>query len=279
MRSQARQTTLARPVSKEGFGLHTGAPSSLTVRPAGPGTGLVFLLRSGERLPATAEQVVETQRCTTLGSAKSRIGTVEHLLSALFGLGVDNAEIAVDGEEVPACDGSAREWVALVRGVGVVRQEAPREELALLAPVWVEEGEAWAMAVPAPRFALSVGVDFGDPVVGRQAVSLTVTPARYARELAPARTFCFQEEIEELLAAGLAKGGSEENAVVIGPEGYSQPLRFPDEPVRHKAMDAVGDLALCGFRLRAHVILGRPSHRLNVALAGALRDLHGGRRF
>jgi UDP-3-O-[3-hydroxymyristoyl] N-acetylglucosamine deacetylase len=167
--------------------------------------------------------------------------------------------------------------VELIRRAGVVRLAAPRREFALPEAVWVSEGESWAVAAPAPRLSLSVGIDFGEAVVGRQTLWLPVTPARYARELAPARTFCFEHEIEALLAAGLAQGGTAENAVVVGPEGYSRPLRYPDEAVRHKAMDALGDLALCGVRVRAQVTLVRPSHRLNVALAGALRDRYLGR--
>ncbi len=271
MRLLARQTTLAQPVSLDGLGLHTGAQCSLTLQPAPPDAGLVFLCPSGARVPALAEYVVETRRCTTLGSANTRISTVEHLLSALFGLGVDNALLSISGPEVPACDGSAREWVAVLRRAGLRRLEAPRRELVLSEPVWVGEGEAWGVATPASRFTLFVGVDFGDAVIGRQRHWLPVTPGRYVRELAAARTFCFAHEVEALRAAGLAQGGSLENALVVGPEGYSQPLRLPDEPVRHKAMDAVGDLALCGGRLRAHVTLVRPSHRLNVALARAVR--------
>jgi len=191
---------------------------------------------------------------------------------------VDNARIEIEGEEIPACDGSAREWVELIRQAGVRRLEMPAKTLSLREAVWFSEGESWAVAVPGPRFTLAVGVDYGDEVVGRQEMWLLVTPGRYARELAPARTFGFAHEIEALLAAGLAKGGSEENAIIVRPDGYSVPLRFSDEIVRHKAMDAIGDLALCGARLKVHVTLVRPSHRLTTGLARALRATMSERR-
>ena len=274
MGSQPFQTTLARPVSKDGVGLHTGRRSSLTLLPAVSDAGIVFIC-DGVEIPATAEQVVDTRRATTLGQGEARVMTVEHLLSALYGLEMDNARIEVQGEEIPACDGSAREWVELIRGAGVRRLEAPRQTLTLAEAVWVGDGESWAIAAPAPRLTLAVGVDYGDTVVGRQVLWLPVTPARYARELAPARTFGFAHEVEALRAAGLAQGGTAENAVVVQPEGYSVPLRFPDEVVRHKAMDALGDLSLCGGRLQAHVTLVRPGHRLATKLAAALREVGG----
>jgi UDP-3-O-[3-hydroxymyristoyl] N-acetylglucosamine deacetylase len=267
-----RQTTLARSVSKAGIGLHTGRRSSLTLLPAAPDAGIVFICRSGEEIPAVAERVVETRRGTTLGQGEARVMTVEHVLSALCGRGVDNARLEVAGEEIPACDGSAQEWVELIRQAGVTRLDAPRKALKLAEAVWVGEGEAWGVAVPGVKFTLAVGVDFGEAVVGRQTWWGPVTPARYARELAPARTFGFAHEVEALLAAGLAQGGTAENAVVVTPEGYSVPLRFPNEAVRHKAMDAIGDLALCGGRLQAHVTLVRPSHRLVTKLALAMRQ-------
>jgi UDP-3-O-[3-hydroxymyristoyl] N-acetylglucosamine deacetylase len=273
MGSQPRQTTLARPVSKEGIGLHTGAVSALTLVPAAPNAGIVFVCPSGEEVAALADQVTSTARATALGRGGARAASVEHLLSALYGLGIDNVRVELHGEEVPACDGSAQEWVALIRRAGVRRLAARRRRVALREAVWVSEKDSWAVALPGARFTLAVGVDYGDPVVGRQELWLPVTPARYARDLAPARTFAFEHEVEALLAAGLARGGSEENALVVGPTGYSRPLRFPDEAVRHKAADAVGDLALCGFRLAAHVVLVRPSHRVCVMLARELQGL------
>jgi UDP-3-O-[3-hydroxymyristoyl] N-acetylglucosamine deacetylase len=275
MSLQPRQTTLAQSVSMTGVGLHTGARSTVTLLPAAADAGIVFVFPSGARLPATAEHVVSTQRGTTLGADGVEVATVEHLLSALYGLGVDNVEVALDGKEIPAGDGSAQDWVELIGVAGVEVLEAHTAPLRLARAVWVGEGETWAVATPAMGLSLAVGIDFGDAVVGRQELWLPITPERYAVELAPARTFGFLHEVEALRAAGLARGGTEENALVVTSDGYLTPPRFPDEAVRHKAMDAVGDLALCGGRLEASVTLIRPSHRLVTELARALRAQFG----
>jgi UDP-3-O-acyl N-acetylglucosamine deacetylase len=252
--------------------MHTGARSALTLLPAEPDAGIVFISDSGIQVPATAEYVVGTDRATTLGVGTARVGTVEHLLATLYAMGVDNAVVAVEGPEVPACDGSAREWVDLLRQAGRKRLGKRREVRSLRAASWAGEGESWLMALPASGgLSLAVGIDFAGTAVGRQAVCMSVTGARFAAELARARTFVFEHELEGLRAAGLARGGSEENGFAIGPGGYSGPLRFPDEVVRHKALDLVGDLALCGHRLQAQVVAVRPSHQSNVALARALR--------
>lgn len=276
MSLQPSQTTLARPVSETGIGLHTGAKSALTLLPAAADTGLVFVCAGGVEIPATAEYVVDTRRGTTLGRDESRLSTVEHVLSALYGMGLDNVRIEIEGPEVPALDGSARPWVDLLRRTGKRRLVAPRRELALREAVWAGEGDCWAVATPGRELSLAAGIDFGDAVVGRQSLWLPVTPARYARDLAPARTFAFASEVEALRAAGLAQGGSLENTLVVGPDGYLNAPRFPDEAVRHKTMDAVGDLALCGFRLRAQVTLVRPGHKVCVALALRLRAMARG---
>ena len=176
-----------------------------------------------------------------------------------------------DGPEVPACDGSAREWVGLVREAGLSPLGTPRREMSLRAAVWAGEGEAWAVAAPARGLQLAVGVQLDDTVAGRQTLALSLTEKSFETELAAARTFARKEELEALRAAGLAKGGGAENAFWVGAEGYSGPLRFPDEVVRHKALDLVGDLALCGWRLEAQVTAIRPSHRMNVELARKIR--------
>lgn len=271
MSTRAEQMTVARPVIKEGIGLHTGADCALTLRPAESDAGIIFVCGSGVEVPATVENVVESERCTALGRGAARVLGVEHLLGTLYALGVDNARVEVKGPEVPACDGSAREWVSLVREAGLSRLGAPRREISLRAAVWAGEGAAWAVATPARGLWLAVGVQFDDTVVGRQTLALSLTEESFEAELAPARTFARREELEALRAAGLAKGGGAENAFAVGPEGYSGPLRFPDEVVRHKALDLVGDLALCGWRLEAYVTAIRPGHRTNVELARKIR--------
>lgn len=267
----AEQTTVARPVSARGSGLHTGAEGSLTLLPAEPDAGIVFVCHDGTEIPATTEYVIATERCTTLGLGQARVHTVEHLLGALYCMGLDNVQVAVEGPEVPACDGSAQEWIALLGRAGRRRLGRPRETRTLREAVWVSRDGYWGMVLPARRLSVAVAVDFPGTVVGRQTIWLEVSRQRFAAELAPARTFAFAEEVEALRATGLVRGGSAENAFAVGPEGYSGPLRYPDEVVRHKALDLLGDLALCGHRVNAQVIAVRPSHRGNVALARALR--------
>jgi len=267
----AQQTTLARPVTKQGIGLHTGSDGSVTLLPAGPDAGIVFVSESGVQVPASVDCVLGTERATSLGRGEFVVRGAEHLLAALYALGVDNARIAVSGPEVPACDGSAREWVVLIRRAGRKRLGAPRPVYRLAEPVWVGGDGAWAAAMPAHELALGVAVEYEGTAAERQTLWLPLTGKRFAEELAPARTFCLQEEYQGLLAAGLARGGSLENAFAVGADGYSGPLRFPDEVVRHKALDLVGDIALCGYRFVGQVIAIRPSHRLNVELARGLR--------
>ena len=275
MARAAQQTTLARPVTKEGIGLHTGRPAALSLLPAGADTGVVLVSDSGVEIPARAEFVVDTARATTLGRNGATVRGVEHLLAALWALGVDNVRVTLGGPEAPACDGSAREWVDLVRKAGKRRLKAARGVPGRLTPVWVSAEDGWAAALPAGKLSLAVAVEFPRTAAGGQALWMPLTGRRFAEELAPARTFCLEEEYRALLASGLAKGGSLENAFVVKADGYSGPLRFPDEVVRHKALDLVGDIALCGRYFTAQVIAVRPSHRLNVTLAKAVRTRLG----
>lgn len=272
MSRNSEQTTVARAVKKQGIGLHTGARSIVSIMPAAPGTGILFVADSGAEIPATAEYVVGTERATVLGIGDSRVSAVEHIMAALYLMGVDNARVEVDGPEIPACDGSALEWVELLRRARRKPLGVPRKVLTLEAPIWSGSSASWALIWPARNgLSLSVAVDFAGTVAGRQILWLRQVDRRLAADLAPARTFAFEHEVEALRAAGLAKGGGMDNAFTVGPERYSGPLRFEDEVVRHKALDLVGDLALCGFRLQGQVFAVRPGHRSNVALAMALR--------
>jgi len=242
----------------------------VSLLPAEPDAGIAFVI--GRRvIPATADHVVDTQRGTTLGSGAARVGCVEHLMAALYGMEIDAVRVAVEGPELPACDGSAAEWVKILRNAGVARLGAKRDVPKLRRGVWAADGATWAMAGPAgDGLSLAVGVEFENTVAGKQALWLRVNRRSFARELAPARTFALEGELEALRNRGLAKGGSAENAFAVGADRYSGPLRFEDEVVRHKALDVLGDLALCGRRFRGHVVAVRPSHRANVALARAL---------
>ncbi len=274
MGRQAAQTTVARPVSKQGIGLHSGETCTVSLLPAEPDAGVVFVAGGELTIPATEEFVVDTRRGTTLARAGAAIGSVEHLLGALYGLEVDNVRIRVEGPEVPACDGSAAEWVSLIRAAGLAKLRARREIRKLSRPLWTGAGDSWAVASPGGnRLSLAVGVDYGQTAAGRQTLWIRVTPSRFARELAPARTFALEREISALRSQGLARGGNDGNAFTVGEKSYSGPLRFDDEVVRHKALDLLGDLALCGYHFSGHVCAVRPSHETNVQLARALRSL------
>jgi len=270
MGRQAEQTTVARPVIKTGIGLHSGEKCAVSLLPAEPDAGIAFVT-GGQVIPATPDSVLDTQRGTTLGIGGAFVGCVEHLMAALYGMGIDNVRAKVEGPEVPACDGSAVEWVRVLEEAGTARLGARRQVGSLRTGVWALDATGWAMAGPGgDGLSLAVGVEFENTVAGRQALWLRVNRRSFARELAPARTFAMEGELEALRAQGLAKGGSAENAFAVGADRYSGPLRFEDEVVRHKALDLLGDVALCGRRFGGHVVAVRPSHRTNVALARAV---------
>lgn len=266
--------TLYNPTVVSGIGIHTGADSRVVLHPGPPGSGIVF--RSGaERLPAIATQVVDTSRCTVLGNGAATVSTVEHLLSACAGMGVSDLIVEVRGPELPIGDGSARLWV---EALGEARLQDSGEPLApplLTEPVVVTgKGGAFIAAYPGATPTLTTAISFDHPLVTTQVARFESNRDNYARDIAPARTFGFIEEVEALRKAGLALGGSFENAVVVYPDRYSVPLRFPDELARHKLLDLMGDLMLTNFgRLpNADIIAVKPSHRLNVALAAQLAE-------
>lgn len=276
MSGKAQQTTVARPVGVEGIGLHSGERCAVRLLPARGDSGVMFVCGSGAEVPGRAEFVGGTQRGTVLESGGARVGCVEHLMAVLYGTGVDNVRVEVEGPELPALDGSAAQWLKLVRRAGMKRLGAARRVGRLQQPVWESHGDAWMLAAPASRgLSLAVVVDFEGTAAGRQTLWLKLTGRSFAQELAPARTFATMEEVEALRAAGLALGGGPENAFAVDADGYSGPLRFPDEVVRHKALDLVGDLALCGRRFSGQVIAVKPGHRVNVALARALSRAFG----
>ncbi|HEY3414568.1 MAG TPA: UDP-3-O-acyl-N-acetylglucosamine deacetylase [Armatimonadota bacterium] len=262
------QFTVASHVSLEGVGLHTGQPSRLTISPSE--RGRIAFVRDGERIPAHLDAVSRTQRCTTLGSAETGVSTVEHLLAALSAMNVCGADLHLDGPEVPILDGSAACFVRLLQGAGLRELPGQRRVLRLNEPVWLEDGLSSLLAVPSERFRVTTAIEYTHPMVGRQVADIIVDPGTFEREIAPARTFGFEEELSELARNGLARGGSVDNAVVFLKQHTSSPLRFPDEPVRHKALDVIGDLALLGARPLVHVWAIRPSHRLNIEFARLL---------
>lgn len=260
------QRTLARPVVLEGVGIHLGQPARLEIRPAPPDSGRVFV-RDGVEIPALVASVSKLERCTTLSANGASVSTVEHLLAACAGLQVDNLSILVDGPEIPILDGSGLPFAQAFEDAGIVPQDRPAAVHVLGKPVWVAEEGAMVLALPAEEASLEYAVHYRHPVITNQSVTFRPGPERFLRELAPARTYGFWEEVEALLKKGLALGGDLSNALVIKQDGFTSPLRFPEEPARHKCLDLLGDLALLGLDLQARVVAVMAGHRLHVELA------------
>jgi UDP-3-O-[3-hydroxymyristoyl] N-acetylglucosamine deacetylase/3-hydroxyacyl-[acyl-carrier-protein] dehydratase len=265
-----QQQTLNRPASYSGIGLHSGNRVTMTFLPAPPNTGIRFRrvdLEGKPEIEAQVENVVENNRSTTLAKGNTRIHTVEHVLATFAGYGIDNAIVEIDANEPPIADGSSREYCKMVQSAGIVPQDERREPYSVTAPIQLEMGETMMTLLPDEVFKISCT---SADKQGRftQFYSLEVSPASWERDLAHARTFCFYEEIEYLIKNGLIKGGSLENAVVIRDDAVltNEPLRYPDEFVRHKMLDIVGDLSLLGRPLRGHLIAVRPSHAANCEL-------------
>jgi UDP-3-O-[3-hydroxymyristoyl] N-acetylglucosamine deacetylase / 3-hydroxyacyl-[acyl-carrier-protein] dehydratase len=277
--SGPRQRTVARTATLEGIGVHSGQAASLTFHAAEPDTGIRFRRidgAGGEEIPASLEQVSGTELGTSLGRGDSRVLTAEHVLAALAALSIDNVLIELDGPEVPILDGSFLGWVEALDEAGTIEHDADAKVIVLDQPVSVtgDEGQS-CVAAPAPCLRVSATIDFAHPAIGRQFGTFAVDERSFREELAPARTFGFKADAEKLRGRGLALGASLENTVVLDERGVmNDELRFADEFLRHKVGDVVGDLALLGARLRAHVVAERPSHACNVALAQAILDHH-----
>jgi UDP-3-O-[3-hydroxymyristoyl] N-acetylglucosamine deacetylase len=303
-----QQQTLQSEAVFTGVGLHTGRRTRVTVCPAPTDHGVIFVTQ-GKRIPALAEYVGETQRCSTLVSGDAVVHTVEHLLAALYALGVDNAEVRMEGPEPPALDGSALPFAEGLLAAGIRQQDRPPKEIRLREPVWIRDGDRDVLAFPMERLTVIAAVDFERPYAGPQtfcfslegpqrsvealelvgAASGTVRallpPLRqpaleggtplgvFLEELAPARTFCFEDWIESIRAAGLGGGGTIDNTLVLFNDRTSTPMRFPDELARHKTLDLLGDMALVGGRLRAGVVAIKAGHSMHVAAASRIRRM------
>jgi len=278
--SPSRQQTLKGEFRFHGVGIHTGVHSRVTVWPADVNTGRRIRIGTTE-FEATTDHVVDTRRCTTLGTGDVRVHTVEHLLSALFAHRIDNCLIEIDGPEVPILDGSALPHVQAIEQSGIIAQHDDASMLILQEAFALEDRDSFASATPLlgtkPEFDLNVEVVFPNWVEGARSQRLILDEHSnriYCDSIASARTFAFRHEVEQLLAAGLAQGGSLDNALIITPpDGFSSPLRVPGEWCAHKVVDVVGDLALVGVRLALILRLVRPGHSFNVAVARALRGL------
>jgi UDP-3-O-[3-hydroxymyristoyl] N-acetylglucosamine deacetylase len=272
------QTTLAEAVTLNGIGVHSGAPVSLTLHPTDANTGIVFLktdAASGRETEIRADwrMVSATELCTAIGDASTgSVATIEHLMSALMGLGVDNVLVEIDGAEVPIMDGSASDFVAAIDAVGLVALGARRRYIKVLKPIRIESGAGFAELRPYEGRRFDVTIDFQAAVIGRQSMVTELTADAYRRQIARARTFGFVKDLEKLLPMGLCRGSSLENSVglkddrVLNPEG----LRFVDEFVRHKTLDAIGDLALAGAPILGAFRSYRGGHRMNFQTLQAL---------
>jgi UDP-3-O-[3-hydroxymyristoyl] N-acetylglucosamine deacetylase len=273
----ARQKTLKSRINCNGVGLHSGRRVMLTIGPSAVDTGIRFKRIDPAGLdaviPARWDHVVDTRLCTVIGNGDGVVvSTVEHLMAAFAGLGIDNAMIEIDGPEVPIMDGSADAFVFLIECAGIVEQSAPRKRIRILKSISVGDERANATLVPAPFASMDFALDFANPAIGKQEKSVRLAEDAFKRELSRARTFGFAEEVELLRKAGLAQGGSLDNAVVIGSDRVlnREGLRYGDEFVRHKLLDAMGDLYLAGASIEGRFLGARSGHALNNQLLRAL---------
>lgn len=301
-----QQRTITKPVSISGIGLHTGTACTMTFKPSHENTGIKFVridLGGSPEIPATSDNVIDISRGTTLGIGEAKVHTVEHVLAAIVGLQIDNITIELDGIEPPVIDGSAKPYVDILQEAGFVQQEAPKDYLIIDETVMYhdEKNQIDIAALPLDGYRISVMVDYQNPALGSQHTGLFDLEKEFVEEFSSARTFCFLSEVESLADQGLIKGGDINNAIVIVDHKVSieeleklrnkiglkdklvigensilnnKELRYRNEPVRHKLLDLLGDLALIGAPLKAQILAARPGHRANVEFAKQVRKLY-----
>ena len=261
------QRTIKNEISFEGIGLHTGKFAKVTLKPAARDTGVIFI-RSDKPMVTKAYvgSVIDTAFATTIGNNGIKIRTIEHLMAALAGLGIDNIYIEVNGPEIPILDGSSTELITIILNAGIAKQGKKRPYLRIKRPFVFEDGHSKIVAFPYKGVRITYRISFNHHGIGEQKISLDISEESFAREIAPARTFGFLKDIEYLRTNGLAKGGSLENAIILGENGIlnSTGLRFPDEFVRHKVLDSIGDFSLLGFPIYGHIIASKSGHSSNV---------------
>ena len=273
------QQTLKSAIHCAGIGVHSNRKVRMELRPAPPGTGIVFCRTdqpagSYRTIEAVYGNVVDATLCTAIGNGRVSVRTIEHLMAAFAGCGIDNAVVKLDGEEVPVMDGSAAPFVFLIECAGIVEQCAPRRMIEVLKPVRLGDEDRYISITPADTFSIRCDIDFDHPALGYQSVVFDPLLSSFRTEIARARTFCRESDVESILAAGMGRGGSLENTVVIGEDGPLNEggLRYADECARHKALDCFGDLYLAGAPIIGHVRCLRSGHGMNHALLSALLD-------
>ncbi len=263
------QHTVSDKITFKGIGLHTGAEVKIDILPAPEDTGISFVKKEKDQkyiIKATVENIVSTLAATTIGKNGTTISTVEHLMAALYGLEIDNAIIVVNGPEIPALDGSAGVFVKKIKEVGLVQQQKPRHFIRILKTIQIEDGDRYIRIEPYDNFAINVEIQFAHSVIGKQQyICNNITSEEFERNISKARTFGFLSQVAEMRKNGLARGGSEKNAIVIGDSGIlnSEGLRFKNEMARHKALDLIGDLALLGGPLLAKITARKNGHELH----------------
>jgi len=274
-RMSMRERTIARSVELVGIGLHKGVAVRMRLDPAPPGSGIRFLREDrGRFIRLSPHNVVETKLATVVGENGVRVSTIEHLMSAVYSYGIDNLTIALDGEEVPVMDGSAIGYCLLLDEAGVVEQDAPKKIIKVTRPVEVREGEKFVRLLPSEEIVFDYTIDFSHPVIGRERYIFNFSKNAFVKEIAKARTFGFLKEVQYLRSIGLARGGSLDNAVVLDDYGVLNPegLRYPDEFVRHKILDAIGDLSVLGMAVMGEYEAFAASHALNHKLTMKLLE-------
>ncbi len=273
------QKTIQQPMSVEGIGLHTGHRARMTFKPLGPGMGVIFQRVDLPEKPMIKADirsllaVKKNPRRTTLAFGDAEVQTIEHLLATFSGLGLDNILVEIDNNEVPGCDGSAREFVALLKKAGIVEQAAERRTFKVTSPLWAEDEDSSIVILPSSDFKISYVLDYAHAALGRQFFTAVFSPETFERDICPARTFCLEEEAEALIKGGMGKGANYDNTLVVGDKGVvKNTLRFDDEFVRHKVLDLVGDFYLLGMPIKGHIIAVKSGHTLNIRLVQKIQD-------
>lgn len=272
-----QQQTLSKSGFLSGIGLHSGKPTSIAVHPAPQNTGIIFVKQEANKIvacPATIQYLGQTDHCTTLQAADFQIQTVEHILAAMAGLEIDNAYIEIQGNEIPAADGSAAPFVELLEGCGLTAQEELGSYIKIVQPIHVQDEQRSIAVLPSALPRISYTIDFPHPLIQRQDYEHSCTPAEFTRNISAARTFAFRQEIEFLWSRGFGLGGSLNNTVVFSESDLvnEEELRFTNECVRHKVLDLIGDLSLLGFPVIGHFEAKRAGHFLHTKLVQAILD-------